>query len=112
MRATTPLLHGALEPYPRPWEPKFPDAIENPRHLDKERLSQTLRHPIDTPPQHLDYYFPPRFGSGQQTMIFDSIPINYQDDGVFLQAPPDGYSAESYEDTELPADFRDTATNH
>ena len=29
-RCQTPLLYGALERYPRPWEPSLPDAIRNP----------------------------------------------------------------------------------
>lgn len=32
-RATTPLLHGPLEKYPRPWEPQLPDAVHNPHTL-------------------------------------------------------------------------------
>jgi type II secretory pathway component GspD/PulD (secretin) len=32
-RSLTPLLHGALERFPRPWEPSLPDAVEQPCHL-------------------------------------------------------------------------------
>ena len=32
MRATTPIVHGPLERYPRPWEPSLPDAIYKPQH--------------------------------------------------------------------------------
>ena len=31
IRAATPLLHGPLYRYPRPWEPRLPDALLNPR---------------------------------------------------------------------------------
>lgn len=30
-RAATPLTHGPLCRYPRPWEPILPDAVRNPR---------------------------------------------------------------------------------
>jgi type IV pilus assembly protein PilQ len=30
-RAAAPLLHGPLNQCPRPWEPKVPDAVYNPR---------------------------------------------------------------------------------
>ncbi len=81
-RTTTPLLYGALKPYPRPWEPKFADAVENPRHLDIDRFNRTLWHPIDAPPQHLEYYFPPVYSTPPpQTMMFESIPVyNMVDD--------------------------------
>lgn len=32
-RASSPLLQGALQPAPRPWEPVLPDAINNPARL-------------------------------------------------------------------------------
>lgn len=38
MRATTPLVHGPLERYPRPWEASLPDAISNPCYCVRPRL--------------------------------------------------------------------------
>ena len=46
MRATTPLVHGPLERYPRPWEPSLPDAIYKPQHyILPGGARRACRHP-------------------------------------------------------------------
>lgn len=35
MRARTPILYGPLHSVPRPWEPRMPDALENPQRLPR-----------------------------------------------------------------------------
>jgi len=42
-RAVTPLLHGPLQRYPRPWEPRLPDALLNPRVRRLPRVSDPHR---------------------------------------------------------------------
>lgn len=78
-RATTPLLYGPLERYPRPWEPKLPDAIENPRTADKHRIAEQWKHPVSAPPQHLEYFFPAAGYHQSDAMVFDSIPMYYSE---------------------------------
>ena len=69
-RTTTPLLAGPLEPVPRPWEAKLPDAMDNPRRLDASRVPQLLRHPSQGPPNHLEHYFPTEESRGSDSIIF------------------------------------------
>lgn len=77
-RATTPLLTGQLGQYPRPWEPKLPDAVDNPRHVDKDRVAEFLEDPIHAEPHHLQYYFPPvESEQACQNMMFESLPLSY-----------------------------------
>lgn len=40
-RATTPLFHGALHEYPRPWEAQLPHVVKNPNFL---RLPPTIEY--------------------------------------------------------------------
>lgn len=80
-QATTPLLYGALDQFPRPWEPKLADAVENPRRMNHDRVQEFWRHPATAPPQHLEYYFPATYTSmPPATMIFESIPVYNMDD--------------------------------
>jgi type II secretory pathway component GspD/PulD (secretin) len=45
MRSQTPLLHGNLETFPRPWEPSLPDAVHSPVRL----LRGNGRHRLGAP---------------------------------------------------------------
>ena len=82
-QASTPLLHGPLERVPRPWEAKLPDAIENPRKLDPQRMKQKLRHPFKSPPQHAEYFFPARNSDPLNSMHVDPIPVDYFDGNLY-----------------------------
>lgn len=57
-RAMTPLLQGPLLHNYRPWEPKLPDAINNPRHLQARRVPELFLNLNDVYPRTPDYYFP------------------------------------------------------
>ncbi len=99
-QATTPLLYGPLERYPRPWEPTLPDAIENPRRLDPHRTKELWRHPSTGPSHQLEYYFPTDRSLTSQTGLFESIPVYHSspcpDEYTTLPSPP-GDSPESTE---------------
>ena len=99
-QSTTPLLYGPLERYPRPWEPKLPDAIENPRRLDPQRTKELWRHPSAGPPHHLSYYYPTDRSLTSETGLFESIPVYhsspYPAEYTTLPSPP-GDSPESTE---------------
>jgi type II secretory pathway component GspD/PulD (secretin) len=57
-RAVTPLLHGALDRYPRPWEPILPDAIDNPRNFRPRRVPDAVRSLGDPQALPIEHYFP------------------------------------------------------
>ncbi|MDB5340271.1 MAG: hypothetical protein JWN70_5890 [Planctomycetaceae bacterium] len=57
-RATSPLFQVGLQPAPRPFDPRLPDAINNPRRLRLDRLPSLLNNPCTTDPRPLTYYFP------------------------------------------------------
>lgn len=102
-QAASPLLVGPLLPAPRPWEPRLPDAVENPRRLDKSRMPELLKHPSDGPPRHLEYYFPVDEDHGVNSMIFASGPVNQItiSPGEYLSPveyfPPEVFASENYE---------------
>lgn len=101
-QATTPLLYGPLERIPRPWEPKLPDAIENPRHLDRDRVKESLRRPFKAPPQQLDYYFPARDDASSNTMTLNPIP-DYQSGDYQNEYPIEwDEPAENFDAPQLP----------
>lgn len=79
-QASTPLLQGPLERFPRPWEAKLPDAIEKPRHLNSQRVKQQLRHPFKSPPQHGEYFFPARDNAPQNFTYVDPVPMEFLDE--------------------------------
>ena len=57
-RASTPLLHGPLNRYPRPWEPRLPDSVDNPRVFQPERARALMRNPWRSGPAMPDHYMP------------------------------------------------------
>lgn len=74
-RATSHVLVGPLKRAPRPWEPKLPDAMENPRHVRLGRLKDvkySLRSPIPWP---VDYYVPPASDDFPELFAPESLSI-------------------------------------
>lgn len=102
-QAASPLLVGPLHPAPRPWEPRLPDAIENPRRLDKSRAPELLKHPSNGPPRHLEYYFPAAEDHSVNPNIFASGPVNHVtiSPGEYLPPvehfPPEAPASKNYE---------------
>lgn len=43
-RATTPLLWGPLDPYPRPWEARLHNPYDNPKHLHRHEFDFARHH--------------------------------------------------------------------
>jgi hypothetical protein len=56
MRSQTPLVHGGLESFPRPWEPSLPDAVHNPTRLLRGNGQHRLGTPWDA--EHVMEYEP------------------------------------------------------
>jgi hypothetical protein len=57
-RSFTPLMQGPLNPAPRPFEARLPDAYANPRNLRLGRLPDAVRNLSDPYPLPLTHYFP------------------------------------------------------
>ena len=101
-RTTTPLLEGPLNRVPRPWEAKLPDAIENPRRLDKRRIPEMWRSPSKGPPNHLEDYFPTDENYESQQLIFASGPVNHIENQFVGDITPEPCPMEDLE-LEIPA---------
>ena len=57
-RATTRLFAGPLWETERPWEPRLPNAMKNPRRLKTRRLPHIIRNLGEPLPHPPEYYFP------------------------------------------------------
>lgn len=75
-RATTPLLHGPLQEYPRPYEPKFPNADDRPRKFDGNRALNYFRDMKDPNTLTMKHYFPVESpavpDASGQTILYES----------------------------------------
>jgi hypothetical protein len=57
-RTNIPLFKNGLQPVDRSFEPRLPDAINNPRRFRPSRLSALLDDPSENNPKPLRYFFP------------------------------------------------------
>lgn len=94
-RARTPLLQGALEEYPRPWEPQLRDAIENPITYAPRSWKNWLHRPNCRQECCRDIPGPkPAFQAGEPTPA-ESVPIpdDIDSSASHSRLPPPVYTA-------------------
>ncbi|MBI3866012.1 MAG: hypothetical protein HY290_29395 [Planctomycetia bacterium] len=80
-QAFTPLMNGALNRAPRPYEARLPDAYENPRHLRLGRLPDAIGNLSDPYPLPPEYFaptaqeeFPPVIPPPRGAIPFEPVP--------------------------------------
>ena len=66
LRAQTPLLQGPLDRVDRGWEPRLPDAVENPFHLRDLPVLQQRQQRICGPEGAEPVYAEPYYAGGQE----------------------------------------------